>query len=165
MEENMTDLTQYNGGQPLDTNDVESSGGGGSLEPGRYNLHYAGHEMMANDKGWEGMKIIFEVDGTTINVDSLFTLKHPKDDVVKRGQNSLKLFGNAVGINSIKSADQFLGKTVSADLIRNEKGYLAIDEQFGGTWGAPLTKEEAKEKVKKEAKDDDSEIKSEDIPF
>jgi|TARA_X000001388_G_C2229781_1_gene122682 hypothetical protein len=164
MEENMTDLTQYNGGQPLDTNDVESSGGGGSLEPGRYNLHYAGHEMMANDKGWEGMKIIFEVDGTTINVNSLFTLKHPKEDVVVRGTTSLKLFGNAAGINSIKSADQFLGKTVSADLIRGEKGYLEIDEQYGRTWGMPLSKEEAKEEVKKEAKDDDSEI-SDAIPF
>jgi len=160
----MTDLTQYNGGKPLDTNDVESSGGGGSLEPGRYNLHYAGHEMMANAEGWEGMKIIFEVDGTTINVDNLFTLKHPREDIVKRGLNSLKLFGNAMDINSIKSPDQFLGKSVSADLIRNKKGYLAIDEKYGATWGVPMSKDAVKEEVKKEAKDDDSEI-SDAIPF
>ena len=50
------------------------------------------------------------------------------------GNNSLLLLMNAMGVSSLKNTDELIGKSVSAELIRAESGYLEIDEQFGKTW-------------------------------
>lgn len=156
----MVDLTQYNGGEAFDTANANGSGGS-SLEPGRYILHYAGSDMIEGKNNWKALKMLFEVDGTTINVSNTFTMASDNPKAVDIGQNSLMLFMNAVGLNSMKNTDQLVGKSVSAELVRAESGYLEIDEQFGKTWQIVG---DVKSEPKVEEKADDTDH-SENIPF
>lgn len=105
--------------------------------------------------------MLFEVDGTTINVSNTFTMGSDNPKAVDIGQNSLMLFMNAVGLNSMKNTDQLVGKSVSAELVRAESGYLEIDEQFGKTWQIVG---DVKSEPKVEEKADDTDH-SENIPF
>ena len=114
------DLTQFNGGEAFDTANSNGSGGS-SLEPGRYTLHYAGSDMIEGKNNWKALKMLFEVDGTTINVSNTFTMGSDNPKAVDIGQNSLMLFMNAVGLNSMKNTDQLVGKAVSAELVRAGK--------------------------------------------
>ena len=154
------DLTQFNGGEAFDIANANGSGGS-SLEPGRYTLHYAGSDMIEGKNNWKALKMLFEVDGTTINVSNTFTMGSGNPKAVDIGQNSLMLFMNAVGLNSMKNTDQLVGKSVSAELIRGDSGYLEIKEDFGKTWEVVG---EAKSKPKAEEKADDTDH-SENIPF
>jgi len=104
--------------------------------------------------------MLFEVDGTTINVSNTFTMGSDNPKAVDIGQNSLMLFMNAVGVNSMKNTDQLIGKAVSAELIRAESGYLEIKEDFGKTWQiVGDVKSEPKEEPKPDSSVEDS------IPF
>ena len=69
----MVDLTQFNGGEAFDIANANGSGGS-SLEPGRYILHYAGSDIIEGKNNWKALKMLFEVDGTTINVSNTFTM-------------------------------------------------------------------------------------------
>ena len=148
----MVDLTQFNGGEAFDIANANGSGGS-SLEPGRYILHYAGSDMIEGKNNWKALKMLFEVDGTTINVSNTFTMGSDNDKAVEIGQNSLMLFMNAVGVNSMQNTDQLIGKSVSAELIRAESGYLEIKEDFGKTWQIVG---DVKSKPKEEPKSDSS---------
>lgn len=155
----MVDLTQFNGGEAFDTANANGSGGG-SLEPGRYILHYAGSDIVTGKNNWKALKMLFEVDGTTINVDTTFTMEHDSPKAVNIGQNSLMLLMNAMGVNSMKNADQLIGKSVSAELIRADSGYLEIKEDFGKTWQiVGVVKSEPKEEPKPDSSVEDA------IPF
>jgi len=156
----MVDLTQFNDGEAFDTANANGSGGS-SLEPGRYTLHYAGSDMIEGKNNWKALKMLFEVDGTTINVSNTFTMGSDNPKAVDIGQNSLMLFMNAVGLNSMKNTDQLVGKSVSAELVRAESGYLEIKEDFGKTWQEVG---KAKSEPKAEEKADDTDH-SENIPF
>ena len=153
------DLTQFNGGEAFDTANTNGSGGS-SLEPGRYILHYAGSDMIEGKNNWKALKMLFEVDGTTINVSNTFTMGSDNPKAVDIGQNSLMLFMNAVGVNSMKNTDQLIGKAVSAELIRADSGYLEIKEDFGKTWQiVGVVKSEPKEEPKPDSSVEDA------IPF
>ena len=153
------DLTQFNGGEAFDIANANGSGGS-SLEPGRYILHYAGSDMIEGKNNWKALKMLFEVDGTTINVSNTFTMGSDNPKAVDIGQNSLMLFMNAVGVNSMKNTDQLIGKAVSAELIRADSGYLEIKEDFGKTWQiVGVVKSEPKEEPKPDSSVEDA------IPF
>ena len=153
------DLTQFSGGEAFDTANSNGSGGS-SLEPGRYILHYAGSDMIEGKNNWKALKMLFEVDGTTINVSNTFTMESDNPKAVNIGQNSLMLFMNAVGVNSMKNTDQLIGKAVSAELIRADSGYLEIKEDFGKTWQiVGVVKSEPKEEPKPDSSVEDA------IPF
>jgi len=166
----MVDLTQFNDGEAFDSTNV-SSGGGGSLEPGRHILHYAGSEEIYNEAlDRKVIRITFEIDGSTMNVRNDFCMQYNKPSPekangakknVKIGKTSLMLFMNAVGLNSMKNTDVLVGKAVSAELVRNDAGYLEIDEQCGKTWQIVG---DVKSEPKVEEKADDTDH-SENIPF
>ena len=155
----MVDLTQFNGGEAFDIANANGSGGS-SLEPGRYILHYAGSDVIEGKNNWKALKMLFEVDGTTINVSNTFTMGSDNPKAIDIGQNSLMLLMNAMGVNSMKNADQLIGKSVCAELIRADSGYLEIKEDFGRTWQAVgAAKSEPKEEPKSDSSVEDN------IPF
>jgi len=127
------DLTEFNNGKPFDTENV-SSGGNSSLEPGRHTLHYAGADMIEGKNNWKAIKMLFEVDGTTIVISNTFTVGSDNAKAIDIGNNSMLLLMNAMGVGSLKNTDELVGKSVSAELVRADSGYLEIDEQFGKTW-------------------------------
>tara|TARA_R100000781_G_scaffold52763_1_gene34547 strand:- start:425 stop:892 length:468 start_codon:yes stop_codon:yes gene_type:complete len=155
----MVDLTQFNGGEAFDIANANGSGGS-SLEPGRYILHYAGSDIIEGKNNWKALKMLFEVDGTTINVSNTFTMGSDNPKAIDIGQNSLMLLMNAMGVNSMKNADELIGKSVCAELIRADSGYLEIKEDFGRTWQVVgAAKSEPKEEPKSDSSVEDS------IPF
>ena len=166
----MVDLTQFNDGEAFDSTNV-NSGGGSSLEPGRHILHYAGSEEIYNEAlDRKVIRITFEIDGSTMNVRNDFCMQYNKPSPEKAngakknveiGKTSLMLFMNAVGLNSMKNTDVLVGKAVSAELVRNDAGYLEIDEQCGKTWQIVG---DVKSEPKVEEKADDTDH-SENIPF
>lgn len=165
----MVDLTQFNDGEAFDSTNV-SSGGGGSIEPGRHILHYAGSEEIYNEElDRKVIRITFEIDGSTMNVRNDFCMQYNKPSPEKAngakknveiGRDSLMLFMNAVGLGSMKNTDVLVGKAVSAELIRNDAGYLQIHEDFGKTWQiVGDVKSEPKEEPKPDSSVEDA------IPF
>ena len=155
----MTDLTQYNNGNAYDANETETGGSG--LEPGRYTMHFAGDEIIAGKNNWVALKMYFEIDGTTIVMNTTFTLGSDNPKAMEIGDISLKLLLKAMGVTSMKNTDVLVGKSVSGQLIRdpdNER-YMKIDQNYGKNW-QPVegTKAEAPkpaaEPAKVEAKDD-----------
>ena len=112
----MTDLTDYN----IDLDEEGSSSGGSKLEEGRYNLDYAGSEIIEGANGWKALKIHFEIQDTTINVTTTFTLKHDTSEkAVEIGAESLRKFAKACGLSgAFKNADeQLINKSVSSKLL------------------------------------------------
>ena len=136
----MVDVTKYNNGNALDVDELNT--GGSSLEPGRYKMHYAGAEEITGKNGWEAVKMAFEIDGTTITMDTTFTMKLEGDDPVKSakaveiGDTSLKLLLKAMGVTSMKDTDSLVGKAVSGQLVRdpNNERYMKIDQNYGKNW-------------------------------
>lgn len=134
----MTDLTDYN----IDLDAEGSSSGGGKLKEGRYNLDYAGSEIIEGANGWVALKLHFEIHDTTINVATTFTLKHDTSEkAVEIGADSLRRFAKACGLSgAFKNADkELMGKSVSCELKHNEKGYLDIADNFGNAWQPATT--------------------------
>ena len=134
----MTDLTDYN----IDLDEEGSSSGGSKLEEGRYNLDYAGSEIIEGANGWKALKIHFEIQDTTINVTTTFTLKHDTSEkAVEIGAESLRKFAKACGVSgAFKNADdQLINKSVSCELKKNDKGYLDVADNFGNAWQPATT--------------------------
>jgi len=160
----MTDLTQYNDGNAFDANETESTGKG--LEPGRYTMHYAGDEIINGKNNWVALKMFFEIDGSTIVMNTTFTLGSDNPKAVEIGDISLKLLLKAMGVTSMKNTDELVGKSVSGQLVRdpdNER-YLKIDQNYGKNW-QPV--EEAKAPTTPAAKpvENKKEDLGDEIPF
>jgi len=157
----MVDLTKYE--HNLDVN--EASGGGSKVEPGRHNMTFCGSEIVSGANGWEAIKLLFEIEDSMINVNYACTMKHDTSEkAVSIGLESLRKIGKAAGITgSLTDTDMLAGKTLSAELVLNEKGYLDIKDDFGNTF-QPATREEKPNGISKpvEAKQSTS---SEEIPF
>jgi hypothetical protein len=159
----MVDLTKY--GHDLDVDSVsEGGGGGGKLTPGRYNMTFCGDEIITGANGWEALKLYFEIEDTTINMNYACTMAHDSSDkAVSIGVETLRKIGKACGVTGALTdpSVQLLGKSLSAELVEGDKGYLEIKEDFGNTF-QPVTNKESKttgaEKTVKETS-------KEDVPF
>lgn len=124
------DLTNY---------DVNTVGEGrGQVEPGRHVLHWQGEEeaLIEGKNGWRGCKMYFEVGDSGIRISHVFCVAHNNAAVVDKGIKSMLLMAQAMGIKEPPkdTSTAFMGKSVSAELIKGDTGYLEIDEKFGETW-------------------------------
>ncbi len=126
------DLTEF--GMDKFEAGAESSGGETRVKPGRYDLKYAGSDMIEGRNGWKALKIMFDVVGEIISVNHAFTMAHNNEKPVEIGRQSLSLMLNAMGVGSMKNTDELVGKRVEAELVVGEKGYLEINDNFGKTW-------------------------------
>ena len=158
----MVDLTKY--GHDLDVDSVSEGGGGSKLTPGRYNMTFCGDEIITGANGWEALKLYFEIEDTTINMNYACTMAHDSSDkAVSIGVETLRKIGKACGVTGTLTdpSVQLLGKSLSAELVEGDKGYLEIKEDFGNTF-QPVTNKESKttgaEKTVKETS-------KEDVPF
>ena len=158
----MVDLTKY--GHDLDVDSVSEGGGGSKLTPGRYNMTFCGDEIITGANGWEALKFYFEIEDTTINMNYACTMAHDSSDkAVSIGVETLRKIGKACGVTGALTdpSVQLLGKSLSAELVEGDKGYLEIKEDFGNTF-QPVTNKESKttgaEKTVKETS-------KEDVPF
>ena len=158
----MVDLTKY--GHDLDVDSVSEGGGGSKLTPGRYNMTFCGDEIITGANGWEALKLYFEIEDTTINMNYACTMAHDSSDkAVSIGVETLRKIGKACGVTGALTdpSVQLLGKSLSAELVEGDKGYLEIKEDFGNTF-QPVTNKESKttgaEKTVKETS-------GEDVPF
>ena len=159
----MVDITKY--GHDLDVDSVSEGGGGSKLTPGRYNMTFCGDEIITGKNGWEALKLYFEVEGTTINMNYACTMDHDDKNSksISIGIETLRKIGKACGVTGALTdpSVQLLGKSLSAELVEGDKGYLEIKEDFGNTF-QPVTNKESKttgaEKTVKETS-------KEDVPF
>ena len=158
----MVDFTKY--GHDLDVDSVSEGGGGSKLTPGRYNMTFCGDEIITGANGWEALKLYFEIEDTTINMNYACTMAHDSSDkAVSIGVETLRKIGKACGVTGALTdpSVQLLGKSLSAELVEGDKGYLEIKEDFGNTF-QPVTNKESKttgaEKTVKETS-------KEDVPF
>jgi len=158
----MVDLTKY--GHDLDVDSVSEGGVGSKLTPGRYNMTFCGDEIITGANGWEALKLYFEIEDTTINMNYACTMAHDSSDkAVSIGVETLRKIGKACGVTGALTdpSVQLLGKSLSAELVEGDKGYLEIKEDFGNTF-QPVTNKESKttgaEKTVKETS-------KEDVPF
>tara|TARA_R110000751_G_scaffold29711_1_gene76219 strand:+ start:75 stop:584 length:510 start_codon:yes stop_codon:yes gene_type:complete len=169
----MTDLSKY--GHDFD---VEVEGGGSKIEPGRYNMAFVGDELITGANGWEAIKLTFEVEGTTINVGYACTMAHnTSDKAVSIGIESLRKIANSCGVVGALTdpEKQLIGKSLSAELIVGERGYLEIKSDFGNTFqpaekSKPTYSEQMQEELEpitKKASKDEPELEEldDDIPF
>ena len=126
------DLTKFN----VDVSDDNKS----VVEPGRHILNYAGEESnpitSERNAEWRGKRMYFEIDGTGIRISHTFTIGSNDPKYVDWGIKSLLLMAQAMGFTSppTDTETQMIGKSVSAELVRGNTGYLEINEQFGKTW-------------------------------
>jgi hypothetical protein len=85
------------------------------------------------------------------------------DKAVSIGVETLRKIGKACGVTGALTdpSVQLLGKSLSAELVEGDKGYLEIKDDFGNTF-QPVTNKESKttgaEKTVKETS-------KEDVPF
>ena len=155
----MVDLTKY--GHDLDVDSVSEGGGGSKLTPGRYNMTFCGDEIITGANGWEALKLYFEIEDTTINMNYACTMAHDSSDkAVSIGVETLRKIGKACGVTGALTdpSVQLLGKSLSAELVEGDKGYLEIKDDFGNTF-QPVTNKESKttgaEKTVKETSKED----------
>ncbi len=124
------DLTNFN---------VDASNEGKSaVEPGRHVLHWQGEEeaLVEGRNGWRGCKMYFEIDGSSIRLNHTFTVGHDNPKFVDSGVKSMLLMAQAMGLKEPPkdTSTAFMGKSVSAELIKDDNGYLKINEDWGKTW-------------------------------
>jgi len=118
---------------------VDSVGEGrGQIEPGRHVLHWQGEEeeLVEGRNGWRGCKMYFEVGDSGIRINHTFTVGHDNPKYVDSGVKSMLLMSQAMGFSSppTDTETQMIGKSVSAELVKDENGYLKINEDWGKTW-------------------------------
>jgi hypothetical protein len=124
------DLTNFN----VDA----SSEGKSAVEPGRHVLHWQGEEeaLVEGRNGWRGCKMYFEIDGSSIKLNHTFTVGHDNPKYVDSGVKSMLLMAQAMGLKEPPkdTSTAFMGKSVSAELVKDDNGYLKINEDWGKTW-------------------------------
>ena len=158
----MVDLTKY--GHDLDVDSVSEGGGGSKLTPGRYNMTFCGDEIITGANGWEALKLYFEIEDTTINMNYACTMAHDSSDkAVSIGVETLRKIGKACGVTGALTdpSVQLLGKSLSAELVEGDKGYLEIKDDFGNTF-QPVTNKESKTTGAEKTVEETS---KEDVPF
>jgi hypothetical protein len=124
------DLTNFN---------VDASNEGKSaVEPGRHVLLWQGEEeaLVEGRNGWRGCKMYFEIDGSSIRLNHTFTVGHDNPKYVDSGVKSMLLMAQAMGLKEPPkdTSTAFMGKSVSAELVKDDNGYLKINEDWGKTW-------------------------------
>lgn len=124
------DLTNFN---------VDASNEGKlAVEPGRHVLHWQGEEeaLVEGRNGWRGCKMYFEIDGSSIRLNHTFTVGHDNPKYVDSGVKSMLLMAQAMGLKEPPkdTSTAFMGKSVSAELVKDDNGYLKINEDWGKTW-------------------------------
>ena len=124
------DLTNFN----VDA----SSEGKSAVEPGRHVLHWQGEEeaLVEGRNNWRGCKMYFEIDGSSIRLNHTFTVGHDNPKYVDSGVKSMLLMAQAMGLKEPPkdTSTAFMGKSVSAELVKDDNGYLKINEDWGKTW-------------------------------
>ena len=112
--------------------------GKSAVEPGRHVLHWQGEEeaLVEGRNGWRGCKMYFEIDGSSIRLNHTFTVGHDNPKYVDSGVKSMLLMAQAMGLKEPPkdTSTAFIGKSVSAELVKDDNGYLKINEDWGKTW-------------------------------
>ena len=165
----MVDLTKYEHDFDAETASKPK------LAEGRHNMTFVGDEIVTGNNGWEAVKISFEVEGTTMNVSYTCTMAHDTSEkAVSIGIESLRKIGKACGLTGTLTnpEKQLLGKTLSAELVVNDRGYLEVKDDFGNTFekvakAKPTKKEQIKAETNfvEKASADTKEDFDDDIPF
>ena len=113
------------------------------------------------------------VDYTQVN-NTEFTKENFPDSVLPGKHNVeyvgcdegiVSAIGNAMGINSVSSSDQFLGKSINVDLVMKENGYLDIDLGYSGKSRSCSNIRPVADAVKAPEVKESAEITDENIPF
>ena len=130
--------------------DFDSGDLGSHLEPGTYTLEYVSDEEIQGRNGWVALKVQFKCVEQPCLVYHTFTVEHDTSEAaVSIGLQSLANLGKAMGFDKIKDTSELVGSSVRANLVKDEKGYLVIDDGKGKGWqkakSAPVKKEEAKD--------------------
>ena len=129
------------------------------LEPGIYDLHFAGYQELNGKNNWKALKILFTIGDSNRQVGHAFCVEHDNEDNVRRGRSSLKKMASAMGVYKITHPDDFMDKSVQAP-IRYDKDdkYLEIDENFGKNWQPVSAQASKPEPAKKKSTLEDDEI-------
>jgi hypothetical protein len=129
------------------------------LEPGIYDLHFAGYQELNGKNNWKALKILFTIGETNRQVGHAFCVEHDNEQNANRGRSSLKKMASAMGVYKIKHPDDFMDKSVRAPLkYDNDNKYLEIDENFGKNWQPVSSEKPAPATTEKKATLDDDEI-------
>jgi hypothetical protein len=131
------------------------------LEPGIYDLHFAGFQELNGKNNWKALKIIFTIGETNRTVGHAFCVEHDDESNVKRGRSSLKKMASAMGVYNINHPNDFMDKSVKAP-VRYDKDdkFLEIDENFGNNW-----KPVSSQKPTPAPADQKSTLEDDDMPF
>ena len=86
----------------------------------------------------------FEIDGAGIRLNHTFTVGHDNPKYVDSGVKSMLLMAQAMGLKEPPkdTSTAWRGKSVSAELMKDENGYVKINEEWGKTWQATKGKPE-----------------------
>ena len=117
------------------------------LEDGRYNLVYSHTEHKPYQNGGSGLKLHFKVEDTNITVGALFTVEG-SEKAKEVAEKSLYLLAKAAGIDNFSDTDLLAGRIVSCELVRNENGYLEINDNYGSNWEEAILPGVGKEEPK-----------------
>jgi hypothetical protein len=128
------------------------------LQPGIYNMSYVKAEEIEGKNNYLGVKMYFQIDGTSHMVAGLFGVRSNDQKVVDRGKQSLAMLCNAAGLTELKNTDDLKGKVVSCKVKHNEKGYPEIDDSFGRNWKKVEVQEKPQKKKSTVSESDDDEI-------
>ena len=129
------------------------------LEPGIYDLHFAGYQELNGKNNWKALKIIFTVGETNRTVGHAFCVEHDNVDNAKRGLSSLGKMASAMGVYNPKHPDDFMDKSVQAPIkYDKDDKYLEIDENFGKNWEPVSSKAPTPAPTEKKSTLEDDEI-------
>ena len=160
----------------LSNYDIKDSESKSQVEPGRHTLHWQGEEedLVEGRNGWRGCKMYFEVDGTAIRLNHTFTVGHDNPKYVDAGVKSMLLMAQAMGLKEPPkdTSTAFMGKSVSAELVKDENGYLKINEDWGKTWQPTNVKQKPIKETEVQASPSQADLDSmestvtdDDVPF
>ena len=159
----MVDYTQVNNTEFTKENFPDS------VLPGKHNVEYVGCDegiVSQKDayKDFQWHKLKFRVENSQLEVGILLADKGDDSALIKT-QTVVSAIGNAMGINSVSSSDQFLGKSINVDLVMKENGYLDIDLGYSGKSRSCSNIRPVADAVKAPEVKESSEITDENIPF
>lgn len=109
------DLTEINGGKPLNADADGSVVEYAPLEAGRYNLECVNIQLNENPeqgKKWE--EIEFNIEGTNRKIWHRLNLVGYSDKAVEVAMSSISGMARALGLASVKNTDELVGKKYSA---------------------------------------------------
>ncbi len=114
------------------------------LEPGAYDLECVREEEIEGQNGWKALKLLFRVvDKPNFMIGHAFTVDHEKSEgAISIGLSSLHAMSIAGGFPDgfPDESSNLIGIKVRANVIKDVKGYAAIDDMKGKGWLAPKSK-------------------------